>query len=123
MCIKVFFSYMLYWILPSPFFFTIVYDDYKFVTRMELESLGLGHLIGTNLLRSVMHGFFVDIRLYHKVRRDYYQAMSNRKRKKILIKLCHFRLGSYMLISIAGIFVMFLIIIQLHFCIIIQKCT
>ncbi|GFN93260.1 nucleolar protein 10 [Plakobranchus ocellatus] len=43
-----------------------VYDDYKFVTRTELESLGLGHLIGTNLLRSVMHGFFLDIRLYHK---------------------------------------------------------
>ncbi|RUS69583.1 hypothetical protein EGW08_022653 [Elysia chlorotica] len=45
-----------------------VYDDYKFVTRMELESLGLGHLIGTNLLRSVMHGFFLDIRLYHKAK-------------------------------------------------------
>ncbi|KAK3777638.1 hypothetical protein RRG08_021752 [Elysia crispata] len=47
---------------------TSVYDDYKFVTRMELESLGLGHLIGTNLLRSVMHGFFLDIRLYHKAK-------------------------------------------------------
>lgn len=23
-----------------------VYDDYKFVTRQELEDLGLGHLIG-----------------------------------------------------------------------------
>lgn len=45
-----------------------VYDDYKFVTRTELESLGLGHLIGTNLLRSVMHGFFLDIRLYHKAK-------------------------------------------------------
>ena len=81
---------MLYWILPSPFFFTIVYDDYKFVTRMELESLGLGHLIGTNLLRSVMHGFFVDIRLYHKVRRDYYQAMSYRKRKEDIYKTMPF---------------------------------
>lgn len=45
----------------------LVYDGYKFVTRTELEELGLGHLIGTNLLRSVMHGFFMDIRLYHKV--------------------------------------------------------
>ncbi|XP_005100498.1 nucleolar protein 10 [Aplysia californica] len=45
-----------------------VYDDYKFVTRTELEELGLGHLIGTNLLRAVMHGFFIDIRLYHKAK-------------------------------------------------------
>ncbi|BFY99226.1 hypothetical protein BsWGS_02266 [Bradybaena similaris] len=45
-----------------------VYDGYKFVTRTELEELGLGHLIGTNLLRSVMHGFFMDIRLYHKAK-------------------------------------------------------
>ncbi|KAK6989829.1 nucleolar protein 10 [Biomphalaria glabrata] len=45
-----------------------VYDDYKFVTRTELEELGLEHLIGTNLLRSVMHGFFIDIRLYHKAK-------------------------------------------------------
>jgi len=45
-----------------------VYDDYKFVTRKELDDLGLTHLIGSNLLRAYMHGFFLDIRLYHKVR-------------------------------------------------------
>lgn len=33
-----------------------IYDDYKFVTKQELESLGLDHLEGTNLLRSYMHG-------------------------------------------------------------------
>jgi hypothetical protein len=44
-----------------------VYDDYKFVTRQELEALGLSQYIGTNLLRAYMHGFFVDIRLYRKV--------------------------------------------------------
>jgi len=44
-----------------------VYDDYKFVTRSELESLGLAHLVGTEFLRAYMHGFFLDIRLYHKV--------------------------------------------------------
>lgn len=44
-----------------------VYDDYKFVSRKELEELGLAHLIGSNLLRAYMHGFFVDIRLYRKV--------------------------------------------------------
>jgi hypothetical protein len=26
-----------------------VYDDYKFVTRNELEELGLSHLIGINI--------------------------------------------------------------------------
>uniref|UniRef100_V5I4W3 Putative nucleolar protein 10 n=1 Tax=Ixodes ricinus TaxID=34613 RepID=V5I4W3_IXORI len=45
-----------------------VYDDYKFVTRRELEELGLGHLIGTNLLRAYMHGYFLDIRLFHKAK-------------------------------------------------------
>ena len=47
---------------------TAVYDDYKFVTREELEQLGLPHLIGTNLLRAYMHGFFMDVRLYKKAK-------------------------------------------------------
>ncbi|KFW88871.1 Nucleolar protein 10, partial [Manacus vitellinus] len=45
-----------------------VYDDYKFVTRKDLENLGLAHLIGSTLLRAYMHGFFMDIRLYHKAK-------------------------------------------------------
>ncbi|XP_006869525.1 PREDICTED: nucleolar protein 10 isoform X3 [Chrysochloris asiatica] len=45
-----------------------VYDDYKFVTRKDLENLGLTHLIGSPFLRAYMHGFFMDIRLYHKVK-------------------------------------------------------
>ncbi|XP_073258939.1 nucleolar protein 10-like [Porites lutea] len=48
-------------------FFT-VYDDYKFVTKQDLESLGLAHLMGTNLLRAYMHGYFIDMRLYHKAK-------------------------------------------------------
>ncbi|XP_043533823.1 nucleolar protein 10 [Chiloscyllium plagiosum] len=51
---------------------TTVYDDYKFVTKKDLENLGLAHLIGSPLLRAYMHGFFMDIRLYHKVK-----AMTN----------------------------------------------
>lgn len=46
----------------------VMYDDYKFVTQRELEGLGLSHLIGTNLLRAYMHGYFIDIRLYHKAK-------------------------------------------------------
>eukprot|EP00808_Paulinella_micropora_P031614 g7979.t1 len=67
-----------------------VYDDYKFVTReqlqqwglsypigtkhalfMNLEQLeqwGLSHLIGTKLLRAYMHGFFMDIALFSKIK-------------------------------------------------------
>ncbi|KAF6321514.1 nucleolar protein 10 [Rhinolophus ferrumequinum] len=45
-----------------------VYDDYKFVTKKDLENLGLTHLIGSPFLRASMHGFFMDIRLYHKVK-------------------------------------------------------
>ncbi|KAM6917510.1 nucleolar protein 10 isoform 2-T2 [Lycodopsis pacificus] len=45
-----------------------VYDDYKFVTLKDLENLGLSHLVGSSLLRAYMHGYFMDIRLYHKVK-------------------------------------------------------
>jgi ribosome biogenesis protein ENP2 len=45
-----------------------VYDDYKFVTRAELASLGLEHMVGTNVLRAYMHGFFLDARLYKKAK-------------------------------------------------------
>ena len=42
--------------------------DFKFVTREELAQLDLSHLIGSNLLRAYMHGFFMDTRLYNEVR-------------------------------------------------------
>jgi ribosome biogenesis protein ENP2 len=43
-----------------------LYDDYRFVTRDELERLGLASLVGTNMLRAYMHGFFLDARLHAK---------------------------------------------------------
>lgn len=46
---------------------TTIYDDFKFVTRKDLERLNLTNLLGTNLLRAYMHGFFIDHRLYAKV--------------------------------------------------------
>lgn len=46
----------------------VIYDDYKFVTRKELEELGLENMVGTAYLRAYMHGFFMDMRLYRKVR-------------------------------------------------------
>lgn len=45
-----------------------VYDDYKFITEKELSEIGLSHLIGTNLLRAYMHGYFMDMRLFRKAK-------------------------------------------------------
>lgn len=47
---------------------TTIYDDYKFLTKEDLAKLNLTNLIGTNLLRAYMHGYFVDYRLYKKVK-------------------------------------------------------
>jgi len=44
-----------------------VYDDYKFVTRKDLDALGLDHLVGTPVLRAYMHGFFINQKLFQKV--------------------------------------------------------
>lgn len=49
---------------PQP----VVYDNYKFVTRADLATLGIEHLIGTSTLRAYMHGFFMDFRLYEKAK-------------------------------------------------------
>jgi len=45
-----------------------IYENYKFVSRDEVEKLGISNLVGTPLLRGYMHGFFMDIQLYNKVR-------------------------------------------------------
>ncbi|ESP03314.1 hypothetical protein LOTGIDRAFT_137600 [Lottia gigantea] len=46
----------------------VVYDDYKFVSRQELDEMGLTHLIGSNLVKAYMHGFFMDLRFYQKAK-------------------------------------------------------
>ena len=45
-----------------------VYDNYKFVSRDDVEKLGISNLVGTPLLRGYMHGFFIDINLYNRVK-------------------------------------------------------
>ncbi|XP_044749537.1 nucleolar protein 10-like [Coccinella septempunctata] len=47
-----------------------IYDDYKFVTRSEVNALGLDldDLVKNNLLRAYMHGYFMDARFYNKVK-------------------------------------------------------
>mmetsp|Transcript_14581 Transcript_14581/g.35573 ORF Transcript_14581/g.35573 Transcript_14581/m.35573 type:complete len:678 (+) Transcript_14581:219-2252(+) len=46
---------------------TTVYEDYKFVTRDQLEEWGVSGLVGTEALRAYMHGFFIDLKLYRKI--------------------------------------------------------
>ena len=38
----------------------------RFVTRQQIGSLGLGHLVGTPLLRAYMHGYFMHQRLWQR---------------------------------------------------------
>ncbi|PPQ73837.1 hypothetical protein CVT24_012262 [Panaeolus cyanescens] len=45
-----------------------VYEDYKFIGRDELKSLGLDHLIGTPALKPYMHGYFLSLKLYDTAR-------------------------------------------------------
>ena len=37
-----------------------MYEDYRFVSREELHQLELGGLVGTNMVKTYMHGFFID---------------------------------------------------------------
>jgi ribosome biogenesis protein ENP2 len=45
-----------------------VYDNFKFVSEKELHDLDLGDLIGTNVLRPYMHGYFVPQGRWEKAR-------------------------------------------------------
>lgn len=44
------------------------YDDYKFVTREQLTSWGVAGMIGTELLKPKMHGFYMDARLFDRIK-------------------------------------------------------
>ncbi|SCU98234.1 LADA_0H11518g1_1 [Lachancea dasiensis] len=44
-----------------------VYSNYRFITREDVKKLGLAHLVGSKVLRSYMHGFFINNELYDKV--------------------------------------------------------
>ena len=47
---------------------SVVYEDYVFVTREQLSSLGADNLIGTSVVKAYMHGFWVDRRVHAKLR-------------------------------------------------------
>uniref|UniRef100_A0AC34RS41 NUC153 domain-containing protein n=1 Tax=Panagrolaimus sp. JU765 TaxID=591449 RepID=A0AC34RS41_9BILA len=64
------------------------YDDYKFVTKENLQEIGLDNLIGTSLLRAHMHGYFIDARLYNRaVTFIQPQAVKNLRRRRIRDKM------------------------------------
>lgn len=43
------------------------YEDFKFVTKNDLEQLHASHLIGTGDLKAYMHGYFMNTRMYKKL--------------------------------------------------------
>ena len=66
----------------------LVYDDYKFLTLKELDTLGLSHLIGSDLLRAYMHGYFMDIRLYNQVDEIFYGLIFEHHFRGFLGQIC-----------------------------------
>lgn len=46
---------------------TTLYDDFKFVTSADLDKLNAAHLIGTPVLKSYMHGYFMELKAYQKL--------------------------------------------------------
>lgn len=41
-----------------------VYDNYQFVTKKQLQALNLTELIGSGVVKSYMHGYFIDQKLH-----------------------------------------------------------
>ncbi|CAI0625382.1 unnamed protein product [Linum tenue] len=67
---------------------TTVYDNFKFLTKEDLERLNMTKYIGTNHLRAYMHGFFVDYRLYQREKAkadpfEYEAYIEKRKQEKL----------------------------------------
>lgn len=59
------------------------------VTRQELSELGLDNLIGSDMLKAYMHGYFIDTKLYERSKAvakptmyEEYQKEKNRKKDK-----------------------------------------
>ncbi|CDK29421.1 unnamed protein product [Kuraishia capsulata CBS 1993] len=67
-----------------------VYSNYRFVTKQDVVKLNISHLVGTKVLRSYMHGYFIDSELYDKVNLianpNSYQDQRDREIKKRIEK-------------------------------------
>eukprot|EP00345_Euplotes_harpa_P011689 CAMPEP_0168335636 /NCGR_PEP_ID=MMETSP0213-20121227/11033_1 /TAXON_ID=151035 /ORGANISM="Euplotes harpa, Strain FSP1.4" /LENGTH=328 /DNA_ID=CAMNT_0008340613 /DNA_START=687 /DNA_END=1669 /DNA_ORIENTATION=+ len=47
---------------------TTTYEDYKFLTKNDLEQINASHLIGSKMLKPYMHGYFMDHKQYKKLK-------------------------------------------------------
>ena len=65
-----------------------IYDNYKFLTMEQLESLNLSHLVGTTtLLRPYMHGYFVAQRLYEEAKMIADPSIWEERKKRVKAKI------------------------------------
>ena len=65
-----------------------LYEDHKFLVMKDLEELSCTNLIGTNLLKPYMHGYFMDMKLYKKLRAlaqpmNYEKYLEDEKEKRL----------------------------------------
>ena len=47
---------------------TTSYEDYKFLTKNDLEKINASHLVGSKLLKPYMHGYFMSHKQYLKLK-------------------------------------------------------
>ncbi|CAN1795543.1 Nucleolar protein 10 [Linum perenne] len=71
---------------------TTIYDNFKFLTKEDLERLNMTKYIGTEHLRAHTHGFFVDLKLYQREKAkadpfEYETYMEKRKQEELNDKI------------------------------------
>ena len=65
-----------------------VYEDFKFLSYKELEAIDAVNLIGTKFVKQYMHGYFMDWKLYKKLKAlsepfSYDKYLEDRKKEKM----------------------------------------
>lgn len=64
-----------------------VYEDFKFLTHKDLEAIDAVKLIGTRFVKQYMHGYFMEWKLYKKLKSlsepfAYDKYLEDRKKEK-----------------------------------------
>ncbi len=62
-----------------------IYNEYKFLTREEVDAISASNLIGTKFLQSYMNGFIMKAKLYNKMK-DQSQPFDYQAYKEDMIK-------------------------------------
>ncbi len=68
-----------------------VYEDFKFLTKLDVEELGATSLVGTEHLRAYMHGYFMEMKMYQSLRAvarpfEYQEHLKKRVKEKLEAK-------------------------------------